>query len=143
MHMLTMARRRTKQLAAVAILATAATYAPQALTASPAVASSQAGGIFRLAVTSLSGAVPARTATLTCTPDGGTHGDAVSACDQLRAADGRIDAIPEQPGYCTMESAPVRVSARGFWNGDHRRYARTFENRCLAIRATGGSVLNF
>ncbi|WP_433252597.1 SSI family serine proteinase inhibitor [Streptosporangium sp. CA-135522] len=86
---------------------------------------------------------PLRTATLVCGPDGGTHVNPATACEQLRRAAGRVGGVPEEPGPCTREYAPVRVTATGTWNGRKHRYTRTYPNRCTAIRATGGVLFAF
>ena len=62
---------------------------------------------------------------------------------QLSKADGYIEDIPEDPGPCTREFAPVVVSASGLWDGEERRYEREFSNQCLAIRGTGGVIFDF
>ncbi|WP_433473146.1 SSI family serine proteinase inhibitor [Spirillospora sp. CA-142024] len=81
---------------------------------------------------------PASTWRLWCDPDGGTLDAASQACDQLAAADGEVARIPARPGPCTLEYAPVRVTADGAWHGRPRHFARTFPNRCVAVRETGG-----
>ncbi|RFS82850.1 serine protease [Actinomadura spongiicola] len=93
-------------------------------------------GVYLLTVTPDHGF--AVTKRLRCRPDGGTHHAASRACDQLEAADGEIGRIPEQTGMCTLEMAPVRISAEGTWRGRPRHFARDYPNRCLAVRDTGG-----
>ncbi|GAT70098.1 proteinase inhibitor I16 subtilisin-type inhibitor [Planomonospora sphaerica] len=100
-------------------------------------------GSYLLEVAREDGSAPARKATLTCGPDGGTHPRAAAACDQLRRAGGRVEDVPERPGACTLEYAPVRVTATGTWQGRRYRYAETHPNRCAAIRATGGVLFAF
>ncbi|WP_449064668.1 SSI family serine proteinase inhibitor [Planomonospora algeriensis] len=68
---------------------------------------------------------------------------AAAACDRLRRAGGRVEDVPESPGACTLEYAPVRVTATGTWQGRRYRYAETHPNRCAAIRATGGVLFAF
>ncbi|MFC4060284.1 SSI family serine proteinase inhibitor [Planomonospora corallina] len=82
-------------------------------------------------------------ATLTCGPDGGTHPNAKEACDQLRRVAGQVERIPENPGPCTLEYAPVRLTATGTWRGRQQRFAKTYPNRCAAIRGTGGVLFAF
>ncbi|GAT69900.1 proteinase inhibitor I16 subtilisin-type inhibitor [Planomonospora sphaerica] len=101
------------------------------------------GGSYVLTVQPELGSSPVRAVTLTCGPDGGTHAYAATACDQLRRAAGRVERIPEDPGMCTREHAPVRVTATGTWNGRHRHFAQTYSNHCTAVRATGGSLFAF
>ncbi|GAA3166501.1 hypothetical protein GCM10010466_66600 [Planomonospora alba] len=113
------------------------------LAASPAAAGTPAPtGSYLLKVTPQDGTA-ARTATLTCGPDGGTHADPAAACAQLRRTGGRVEGIPESQGACTLEYAPVRVSATGTWQGRQYRYERTYPNRCAAVRATGGVLFAF
>ncbi|GGV06967.1 hypothetical protein GCM10010182_27280 [Actinomadura cremea] len=103
-------------------------------------------GVYRLGVTAGSAArdgAGAARATLTCRPDGGSHPRAAAACKQLGRARGDIAKIPAAGGMCTTEYAPVRVRADGRWNGRARRFERTFSNRCVAVRETGGVVFRF
>ncbi|NDU71941.1 protease [Actinomadura sp. DSM 109109] len=81
---------------------------------------------------------PAIARTLWCEPDGGTHGAASQACDQLEAAGGDVGRIPARPEPCTLEYAPVTVVANGVWRGTARHFTRTYPNRCAAVRDTGG-----
>ncbi|MBG0831354.1 protease inhibitor protein [Planomonospora sp. ID67723] len=111
-------------------------------TAAPAAPSSPTGS-YLLTVEPEKGLGVARSATLTCAPDGGTHTTAATACDQLRRARGKVAAIPEDPGPCTKEYAPVRVTAVGTWKGQQRRYTQTYSNHCMAVRATGGVLFAF
>jgi hypothetical protein len=70
---------------------------------------------------------------VTCGPDGGEHPDAVAACTSLRAVDGEFADLPAVADVlCTMQHAPVEVSATGRWNGTPVHYAETFSNRCVA-----------
>ncbi|MBG0814762.1 hypothetical protein HS045_11225 [Planomonospora sp. ID82291] len=115
-----------------AVPAVAGTFAPDGPT-----------GSYLLQVAREDGSGPTRTATLTCGPDGGTHPRPVLACGQLRRAGGRVEAVPERPGACTLEYVPVRLTATGTWQGRRYRYAETHPNRCAAIRATGGVLFAF
>ena len=81
---------------------------------------------------------PAIERSLHCDPDGGTLAAASRACDQLRLADGRVERIPARAGACTLQYAPVRVIARGSWRERPRYFERTYPNRCVAVRDTGG-----
>ncbi|CND69441.1 Subtilisin inhibitor-like protein 7 [Mycobacterium tuberculosis] len=81
---------------------------------------------------------PASGWSLHCDPDGGTLTSASRACDQLRLADGRVERIPARAGACTLQYAPVRVVARGSWRDRPRYFERTYPNRCVAVRETGG-----
>ncbi|NUW35060.1 hypothetical protein HTZ77_27050 [Nonomuraea sp. SMC257] len=97
-------------------------------------------GVYVLRVTPVTGGDPAPVpaATLLCGPDGGAHANPTPACDQLRRANGAVERIPEDPGMCTREYAPVRVTATGVWNRQFHEFARTYPNLCTAVRATGG-----
>ncbi|WP_214414828.1 SSI family serine proteinase inhibitor [Sphaerisporangium fuscum] len=112
--------------------------------ATPALASTSAAadpvGVYVLKVTPVSGgnSAPLSAGTLLCGPDGGTHADAARACDQLRRANGMVERIPEDPGMCTKEYAPVRLTATGVWNRQLREFTQTYPNLCTAVRATGG-----
>lgn len=99
-------------------------------------------GSFTLSIATREGAAVAE-ATLTCSPDGGTHPDPAAACAQLTAADGRIEAIPEKDGVCTREFRPVVLHAHGTWAGEERTYEREFPNRCVGVLATGGVLFDF
>lgn len=123
-----MSRARYRWAAALAAMAVLAQAAP-AQARGPAAA-------YLLTVTPEHG--PGTTRSLWCDPDGGTHDAASRACDQLEAANGVVARIPAQPGACTLEHAPVRVRADGRWHGQPRHFARTYPNRCAAVRETGG-----
>ena len=86
---------------------------------------------------------PITASTLWCDPEGGTHLDASRACDQLISASGEIARIPARTGPCTLEYAPVRVRADGTWRGLPRHFARTYPNKCAAVRDTGGILFGF
>ncbi|TMQ84427.1 hypothetical protein ETD83_40850 [Actinomadura soli] len=81
---------------------------------------------------------PVTAVNLWCRPDGGTHPAPSRACDQLESVDGEVGRIGVQQGACTLEYAPVRVSADGRWRGRARHFAQTYPNRCAAMRRTGG-----
>jgi hypothetical protein len=100
-------------------------------------------GFFALSITSVASDTLIAKATLTCNPEGGTHPNPTAACTQLRAVEGRIEDIPEDPGPCTEEFDPVLVSASGSWRGAQRRFEKEFSNRCFAVRGTGGVLFNF
>ncbi|MGH3750863.1 MAG: SSI family serine proteinase inhibitor [Micromonosporaceae bacterium] len=84
-----------------------------------------------------------RQASLTCAPIGGTHPSPREACAQLASVSGEVGRLPSQDGACTMEIAPVTVTATGQWNGQSRTYHRVFTNLCEAVHATGGVLFNF
>ncbi|GAA4621468.1 SSI family serine proteinase inhibitor [Actinoallomurus vinaceus] len=132
-----------RRFTAVTALGVAAMVAGPVAMAAPPAPSTWPQGVYTLSVSPVESGEPARTAVLTCGPDGGTHLAASAACDQLRAVEGRIADLPEEAGACTLVYAPVRVTAQGRWNGRSRRYTRTFFNRCAAVRATGGVIFAF
>ncbi|GAA1891360.1 SSI family serine proteinase inhibitor [Actinomadura bangladeshensis] len=103
--------------------------------AAPAQAAGPAGSYVLTVVHELG---PKIERSLHCDPDGGTLIQASRACDQLRLVDGRVERIPARTGVCTLEYAPVRVIARGSWHDRPRRFERTYPNRCVAVRETGG-----
>ncbi|MEV7003989.1 SSI family serine proteinase inhibitor [Streptomyces sp. NPDC093982] len=79
-------------------------------------------------------------ATLRCSPDGGSHKNKRAACNDLRDVNGFIDLIRSEPGYCPFEFSPVYAVAEGQWKGEARRFGKVFINRCVANRETGGAV---
>lgn len=99
-------------------------------------------GNFRLSISARDGGRMAE-ATLTCSPDGGSHPNPAAACAQLTAANGYIDDIPEKEGVCTREFRPVVLRASGTWAGEARHYEREFSNLCVAVLATGGVLFDF
>jgi hypothetical protein len=100
-------------------------------------------GSFTLSITSAASGETLAKASLTCPSNGSSHPDPAAACAQLTKADGYIEAIPEDPGPCTLEFNPVIVTASGTWNGQPRHYKHEFSNRCVAVRATGGVIFRF
>ena len=99
-------------------------------------------GDFRLSISPREGQ-PIAEATLTCAPDGGSHPNPAVACEQLTAANGYIEDIPEKEGVCTREFRPVVLRASGTWAGEARHYEREFANLCVGVLATGGVVFDF
>lgn len=84
-------------------------------------------------------------ATLTCSPDGGTHPDPEGACDAIRRAGGDFDALPTaQNRLCPMYISPggYPVTAGGFWvDADGLRIidtAHRYGNGCFAAVDTDG-----
>ncbi|MGQ4384860.1 SSI family serine proteinase inhibitor [Streptomyces sp. SAS_270] len=74
---------------------------------------------------------------LLCDPPQG-HVRAAEACEELDAADGRIDRIPPRADVlCPMIYAPVTASAHGEWNGRPTEYRHTFANSCVLGAETG------
>lgn len=82
-----------------------------------------------------------RKATLTCTPDGGSHPDPEAACDALRAAGGDFDRLvwkQDTDRACIDLYDPVWTQAKGSWQSSpdgptHRiDWSREFSNSCYA-----------
>jgi hypothetical protein len=80
--------------------------------------------------------------TLDCPPELSEHPNADIACSQLEDAGGRIDRISAADGMCTKEYAPVRVFIAGHWQNDRQLFVATYGNRCEAVLATGGALLD-
>jgi hypothetical protein len=70
------------------------------------------------------------------------HPNAETVCAQLEVADGFVDEIPAADGMCTKEYAPVRVLVVGHWQGTKHLFMETYGNRCEAVLATGGALLD-
>lgn len=87
---------------------------------------------------------PTRTALLTCSPAGGTHPDASSACGALTSARGNFREIDtgRESARCPMVYSPVSVRAEGRWRGTPVVYQETFDNTCL-LSARTGAVFRF
>lgn len=70
-------------------------------------------------------------------PDGGTHPDSGDVCDSLRDVDGYFERLGPDGNYaCTMEYAPVKVEAIGYWGERRVDYSEVFSNRCFAAVGT-------
>ncbi|WP_433330409.1 SSI family serine proteinase inhibitor [Spirillospora sp. CA-294931] len=141
-----MIQRRTIRRSSGRFIAAAVLGAAPLVAAAPASAGTGASsGAYVLVIapedTSRTAAI--KDSSLRCGPAGGSHTNAPLACAQLQTARGRVGAIPEDPGPCTREYAPVRVSAHGTWNGSPRHYTKTFSNLCTAVRGTGGVIFAF
>lgn len=80
----------------------------------------------------------ARGVTLQCGPAGGSHPSPDEACDALAEAGGSFDDLRASSGACTMEHAPVRVTAHGHWEGTRVTFDETYPNPCHANNATAG-----
>ncbi|GHC50760.1 subtilase-type protease inhibitor [Streptomyces flavofungini] len=75
---------------------------------------------------------------LTCEPTpSGHHPHAARACAELDAVGGDFAALPVAPEPCTMEYAPVTVSASGEFRGRPVDWHRTFSNACHLGAGTG------
>ncbi|TDQ45882.1 SSI family serine proteinase inhibitor [Actinorugispora endophytica] len=121
-------------------LATVAATGAGLLSAAPAYAEAgESALILTRTGASLSADAPAerRHVVLACDPEpAGSHPDAAGACATLERAGADFTAIPRGQSACTMEYAPVTVTARGYWHGSEVRYSREFSNPCLARRDT-------
>ncbi|TDC58354.1 protease [Actinomadura sp. KC345] len=133
---MTMPRARIRWAAALAGMAMPTGMAVLAPAAPAQARPKEPVGAYLLMVAPQEGPVTGKT--LWCGPDGGTLRSAPQACEQLESTDGQVARIPAKEGPCTLEHAPVRVSADGTWRGEPRHFARTYPNRCAAMRDTGG-----
>jgi hypothetical protein len=96
---------------------------------------------FTISVESLHGGERAHI-TLDCPPELSEHPNAEAVCAQLDEAGGFIDEIPAADGMCTKEYVPVRVLIFGHWQGTSHTSMETYGNRCEAVLATGGALLD-
>ncbi|GGM14165.1 subtilase-type protease inhibitor [Dactylosporangium sucinum] len=78
-----------------------------------------------------------RRALLTCSPAGGTHKQARSACAELAKVGGNFGKLQVSGGACTMQYDPVTVTAQGRWKGRKVDYVHTFGNACTLSTTTG------
>lgn len=81
---------------------------------------------------------------LTCEPAGGTHPNAISACEELLAAHGDLDGLPgdDEQTACTMVYQPVIAVAEGTWRGEPVAWESEYGNSC-ALRTAIGTVFLF
>jgi hypothetical protein len=77
-----------------------------------------------------------RGALLLCDPPQG-HARAAEACAELAGVDGDVGRIPLKNGMCVQVYAPVRVTARGEWDGRPVTYEHSFANSCVMAARTG------
>lgn len=79
------------------------------------------------------------TATLTCSPAGGSHPNAVAACRDLAIARGNFAELPGVPDAtaCPDVYAPVTVVAVGVWRGDPVDHRARYGNACVMRVMTG------
>ncbi|MEU8385132.1 SSI family serine proteinase inhibitor [Streptosporangium sp. NPDC048865] len=78
-------------------------------------------------------------ALLLCDRPGGTHPDAVRACEALAEVRGDPARLRPRTGVaCTLQYDPVTVTASGIWNSRFIRFERTYGNSCALRAATGG-----
>jgi len=71
-------------------------------------------------------------------PFGGTHPEAVRACELLANVLGDPGKLKPRPGVaCTLEYDPVTVTATGIWNGRFIRFEHIYGNLCSMRAVTG------
>jgi hypothetical protein len=75
---------------------------------------------------------------LLCGPAGGTHPNPQAACAALEDARGHFRKLRRVARRCPRAVEPVIVKARGHWWGRRVWFRRTYLNRCVAARQTGG-----
>ena len=80
-----------------------------------------------------------RTATLTCSPAGGTHQAPADACAVLTGARGNPTKITPADVMCTLEYAPVKVKMAGRYNRKPVRFKRAYSNPCQ-LQAEAGAL---
>lgn len=77
-------------------------------------------------------------ALLLCDRPGGTHPDAVRACEALAEVRGDPARLRPRTGVaCTLQYDPVTVTAIGIWNSRFIRFERTYGSPCALRAATG------
>ncbi|MEU9304062.1 SSI family serine proteinase inhibitor [Streptomyces sp. NPDC048269] len=89
-----------------------------------------------------------RASALSCAPTAqGTHPDPQAACAALAATAGTLDtllAAPDSNRACTMQYAPVTVTADGVWRGSRISWKHTFSNACtMSATFNGNAVFAF
>ncbi|TNC19969.1 hypothetical protein FG385_31830 [Amycolatopsis alkalitolerans] len=80
--------------------------------------------------------------TLECSPPGGTHPHAESACRTLTAVHGDFGKLPTKQRLCPMIYAPVTATALGHWHARPVVFHQTYPNRCVASAQTA-NVFDF
>lgn len=74
---------------------------------------------------------------LDCTP-GRVLPEHVAACAALEQVGGNPAKLSGRANvYCTSDYHPVKVEARGVWDGNRYQYAQTFSNACELAVTTG------
>ena len=107
-----------------------------ALTTAP-VAPAAGRTSLRLKVRAVESSGASRTATLRCSPTGGTHPHRAAACRALAAAGGRFSKLKGHPHeICPTIVAPVVATATGTWHGRRVSFHHTYTNACDLTRAT-------
>ncbi|RJQ79904.1 hypothetical protein D5S17_09005 [Pseudonocardiaceae bacterium YIM PH 21723] len=120
-------------LSAVALPASAVATAPTA-----------AGEQTHLVLTRVSGIDQNHTTRhrLTCSPVGGDHPRAASACDQITAVQGDLSRLGPYEGPCTLEYGPQHVTIEGTYRGAWIYWEHEYVNPCLLL-ATTGDIFRF
>ncbi|NUR84823.1 MAG: hypothetical protein HOY71_12130 [Nonomuraea sp.] len=74
---------------------------------------------------------------LDCTPGHVVpgNGPACAALEQVGGNPARLSGRTDV--YCTSDYHPVKVEARGVWDGNRYRYSQTFSNPCELAVTTG------
>jgi hypothetical protein len=122
------------------IFLAAATLAGTALV--PALANAEPatgvnGSALNLSVHAETRGEPPRSALLTCHPSGGSHPNADAACQALGEVNGDFNLLGGGHSICTQNYAPVKVAARGNWQGRPVNFEKTYSNSCIAESETG------
>ncbi len=78
----------------------------------------------------------AKSVTLECDPDGGTHPDPKAACAALTSVGGDFTRFATVPTNCSNVYAPVTAVEDGIWNGVKVTYHEVFQNDCVAAAET-------
>ncbi|PWK89592.1 subtilisin inhibitor-like [Lentzea atacamensis] len=74
---------------------------------------------------------------------GGTHSNAMRACQELGAVGGKFDSLSDNPQWaCPANYAPVVATAYGVWCGTEVKWEKEFSNYCV-MRNHTGSVFAF
>jgi hypothetical protein len=84
-----------------------------------------------------------RSVTLECEPAGGTHPDAVAACEDLIKAGGDFRKIPPLTVGCPTYYSPVVATVQGLWRGAPVSAGARYTNAACADVKTGGHILHF
>ena len=81
---------------------------------------------------------PARTASLRCDQDGGSHPALTQSCDLIRKVGGDLSKMTyDIDMICPDERIPHTVTAIGMWEDRLVFFSRTYDNRCEMTALTG------
>ncbi|MFF5206910.1 SSI family serine proteinase inhibitor [Streptosporangium sp. NPDC000396] len=96
------------------------------------------GGGSSLTLTLSVGGGPARSVSLQCDQEGGSHPDLSTACGLVRKVDGDLSKLTyDIDMICPDEHVPHTVGARGTWQGRPVWFDKTYDNRCEMTALTG------